>query len=1099
MKGKILFILLLLLTAYNVSGQYYKLEYNFGYNGDGVRFYGNVYYTTSNNSTHSNFVSLYQHNGSKVGSINIPISNGEYARIRTDDGYVQMKTIFGWNTPTRGNETFSFDFTKDTTEITFNEVKNYWLEYYWSLAIIPYVQNRRYSINYWFKLYPVFKKTTKNIHSLPSDTKVQLSFTAGFPKEAYLGRWQYLIANGDWIKVPDSLIDVNNPHYINVCSRDLMDEESIRKHTGSSIQFRISNPVKEDCSDKIILTIQNPSIQVKEINATQPKCNGDFGSLEIVLQNPLRENEEVLHFINDENHSNDQRKTISSDRKLITLKNLNVEKDKKITLKSVVTTYRDSIIRIYDPIIKPPRPRPEPDPGPIIREDVFPFVTPNDSMSIERLIYRDSIIRIEEKQESAPYYIDVAQHLKNPDSVTFDVDTMRVRCHGESTGEITVTPSGGTGIYTIKLNGVVVADGVTGGHTINNLAAGEYTIDVQDSNGCSHDAAQSITIGQPAPLSIDNITLTAPRGYHTHDGQIEVLVSGGTATYIAYCIDSLNAHYPLEIQPDGTFKNSTLHRGRYRIVVEDSLGCEAVRDTFLNSPTELTVRIEQVAGIGCHGHTSGRLTARADGGVGGYNLKWGRIDGTDIISIIQPQSLAAGLYRVVVIDGNGIKDSAEYELTQPEPISIEFPVVTPPTCGNQHQGRIEAAVQGGTQPYSYQWSNGETTDIANIVNGGLHNVVIIDANGCEAENSITVEAPGELSVSHTATAPTCYGLSDGRIELEVSGGMAPYTVRWADELWETPATLPALAQRGPNALADEDSGGPDFGGQLTRTNLPAGRYEAVVTDATGCEVAVSVVLEQPEPIALWLGHDITLCSGARALLSAQTNRHGLRYSWRTPWGFAQQNEPHLWVDAAGSYAVTATDSAGCMATDTVRVLQGVEELPLDITAPSSAAARATVHAVNLSPEGVQHVRWILPAEAEVVRSNDAEAVFIMPRSGMYQIAFEARTDRCSATIGQPLEILDTLVLPSSDDVPLIQQFLLSPSGLQLAVRVELREASRMVLNLLSPDGRLIDQHVQPSAKMHTHRFALKGLPAGDYQVVLQVGGQVATMRFTKRE
>ena len=333
----------------------------------------------------------------------------------------------------------------------------------------------------------------------------------------------------------------------------------------------------------------------------------------------------------------------------------------------------------------------------------------------------------------------------------------------------------------------------------------------------------------------------------------------------------------------------------------------------------------------------------------------------------------------------------------------------------------------------------------------------------------------------------------------MSGGIEPYTVRWADEMWNTPATIPALAPHGPNALCDEDSEVPDFTGSTLRTNLSAGRYEAVVTDATGCEVVVSVVLEQPEPIALWLGHDITLCSGARTLLCAQSNRDGLRYSWHTPWTFAPHIEPHLWADAAGSYVVTATDSAGCTASDTVQVLQSSEMLPLDITAPSSAAARATVHAVNLSPDGVGQVRWILPTEAEVVRSNDVEAVFVMPRSGTYQIAFEARTDRCSATIGQPIEILDTLVLPSSDDVPLIQQFLLSPNGQYLSVRVELREATRFVLNLLSPDERLIDQHVQPSVKMHTHRFNLSGLPAGDYQVVLQVDGQVATLRYTKKD
>lgn len=134
-----------------------------------------------------------------------------------------------------------------------------------------------------------------------------------------------------------------------------------------------------------------------------------------------------------------------------------------------------------------------------------------------------------------------------------------------------------------------------------------------------------------------------------------------------------------------------------------------------------------------------------------------------------------------------------------------------------------------------------------------------------------------------------------------------------------------------------------------------------------------------------------------------------------------------------------------------------------------------------------------------MKLRDVEVVFVMPRSGSYQIAFEGRTNRCTATIGQPIEILDTLVLPGSDDVPLIQQFLLSPPGRELSVRVELREASRILLSLLAADGRVLDQRIEPSARVLTHSFALRGLHSGEYIVELQVGGQIATIRFTKQD
>lgn len=1057
MRRLFLFCLLLIFCLQSL-GQHYVLEYDINHrhtSGRDVRFYHTLEYVTSNGSV-GTFNVIWADVGKRTGSIKVDCSQGFVHRIHTVDGSIQMYAL-GWNPPDRGDKTFEIDYSNYVTEFNVSFTNNYWAEYYWTMLFFPFWVSSRYAVDCRFKFYPNFKSTTSSdTDSLYYYDKVNISFTKGFPLSAYKGkgRWQWRIGDGGWNDIPSHLINDNEPHCISVCGKDLIKETEIREYAGKYIHFRINNPVKT-CCETVSLLILPPPVLIKSINPIQPKCYGDKGELHLDLQEPLEINDDVVGLINDVSYGDNQRVRVLDDRRSIVI---------------VVEDFSKGVENV---------------------------------VSLKRSI-RNSNGRF----TSEPCIIRVSDFLNNPAAVTFTASHLDVPCYGEAKGKITVFPTGGTGIYRIMLDGVKKANDVTGDYTITGLVARDsfYIVEVQDTSGCSHDAAKSIKITQPeAPLSIKSVKIKEHRdgfhtsGYHSHDGQIEVHVSGGTKPYTVYCSDDFNKKDSLVLENSGVLFFENLHRGNYSIKVRDANGCTAVQDTILKSPEELRVWIKQLARINCYGYTSGILTDSVVGGVGSYHYEWFKIDDkNDTIS--QPHYLAAGRYRVVVTDDNGIKASAEYELTQPDSITIDFPVVALPTCGNQHQGRIEAAVQGGTQPYTYRWGHCDSsTNYAIIAKGGLYSLTIEDANGCPSEGSIAVQSPGELTVSHTATAPTCHGLSDGRIELTVSGGSEPYTVRWADELWETPATIPALAQRGPNALCDEDSEIPDFGGQLTRTNLPAGRYEAVVTDSTGCEVVVSVVLEQPEPIALWLGHDLTLCSGARTLLCAQSNRDGLRYSWHTPWTFAPQTEPQLWADAAGSYVVTATDSVGCMASDTVQVLQSSDMLPLDITAPSSAAARATVHAVNLSPDGVEQVRWILPTEAEVVRTNDVEAVFIMPRSGTYQIAFEARTDRCSATIGQPLEILDTLVLPGSDDVPLIQQFLLSPNGQYLSVRVELREASRMVLNLLTADGRLIDQHVQPSAKTHTHRFALKGLPAGDYQVVLQVDGQVATLRYAKKD
>ena len=98
-------------------------------------------------------------------------------------------------------------------------------------------------------------------------------------------------------------------------------------------------------------------------------------------------------------------------------------------------------------------------------------------------------------------------------------------------------------------------------------------------------------------------------------------------------------------------------------------------------------------------------------------------------------------------------------------------------------GFINTTVSGGTAPYSFLWSNGATTQNISGLTAGLYGVTVTDANGCVVEDSYTLSQPppaANLEVLGTVTDVTCFGFSDGAIELFATGGVPPYNFAWSN-------------------------------------------------------------------------------------------------------------------------------------------------------------------------------------------------------------------------------------------------------------------------------------------------------------------------------
>ena len=151
------------------------------------------------------------------------------------------------------------------------------------------------------------------------------------------------------------------------------------------------------------------------------------------------------------------------------------------------------------------------------------------------------------------------------------------------------------------------------------------------------------------------------------------------------------------------------------------------------------------------------------------------------------------------------------------------------SCYNSADGDATINIVGGSPPYTYFWNTGQTSQDLTGIGAGVYQLSVTDANSCVAFTVVNVTEPAlPLVVTYTETPVSCYGLSDGAILLDITGGSVPYDILWA-------------------------SGSTD----LFYDSLSAGTYNVLVTDANGCQVNTSAIVTQPEEIETDFFFDIS--------------------------------------------------------------------------------------------------------------------------------------------------------------------------------------------------------------------------------------------------
>ncbi|NOQ74339.1 MAG: HYR domain-containing protein [Crocinitomix sp.] len=298
--------------------------------------------------------------------------------------------------------------------------------------------------------------------------------------------------------------------------------------------------------------------------------------------------------------------------------------------------------------------------------------------------------------------------------------------------------------------------------------------------------------------------------------------------------------------------------------------------------------------VTCNSYADGAIDLTVADGTAPFDFSWSSGEITEDLIDLGP-----GTYDVTITDDNGCIATASYTIGQPDTISIIETHINV-SCYGFDDGLIDIVAMGGTTPYSYLWTTGETLPNIDTLIAGTYDLTLTDANDCVYDLSVEITEPDSLYASSTTIDATCLS-EDGVLDLTVYGGVIPYDYTWSNA----------------DTTQDLDS-------------IPSAMYTVIIVDANGCELIYSDSVGFTNPLAINANIIDPLCFGDTTGI-IEVRMIGavapIIYNWSTG-----DTTATLTNVTAGDYTLTVTDSNGCEISSTYSLIEP-DSLYLDLYSP----------------------------------------------------------------------------------------------------------------------------------------------------------------------
>ena len=587
-----------------------------------------------------------------------------------------------------------------------------------------------------------------------------------------------------------------------------------------------------------------------------------------------------------------------------------------------------------------------------------------------------------------------------------------------------------------------------------------------DSNATDDDGSCVFECDNPTYQLVITSVSTIPVSCSGYDnGQVMVSHSGGQGA-VSYS--------------DGQSSNSIgvfndVAAGNVTITITDDANCSVDTTLSVASPEELEITAFVSDPISCDGAADAVLSGSVTGGTGSVSFSLtAPIDTGSGFFFEMPSAellfdgVGPGLYTVYAMDANGcVKNTPGISVINPFPLNVYLVDDAMTSCPESLDGVIVLNYTGGSGNATMFSIDGVNFFQDNVFDAppGTYNIYAQDVNNCidSVVGGAVVTTPDAFESIEQIVSPSCFGSMDGTVDVQVQGGTAPYT----------------FVIEGDTAAV------------VMETMVGAGDFDIEVIDANGCIYDASVMVTQPDEIAIEATVTDVVCNGD------ENGTVTLSASGGTGMGFVYDFDgaglgplSEFTGLAAGSYAVTAQDDSGCSNGASVTV-GSPEAISVTVDANDGATGEEADGTIDITVSGgtaPYSYSWEGPGY-----SSDAEDATGVA-AGEYTVTI---TD----TLGCEFESTTIVVVSGLEEVMNLIDVTLFPNPTRGLVELQLKGLVGESVTTVLTDGlgrEVARRDLGNLSGVHVERMDLGSFESGVYFLRLVVADATEVIRVVKQ-